>query len=147
MRRSIKKSLEEHIQRIFTMIDEQINLSVKKNESLPYYDLNEMIKLENDKCLSPLRISIKFKDAKNKYGKECDLEGNYFAMLWLYKHRGQLSDDKKKTDDKVLRTQLELFGLWREDYQELEEIDMDSIATIDAYTINKATREIYPLLF
>ncbi len=138
---------EKHIQFVFRMIDEQINLSVKNGKPLPFYDLNEMIKLEYENCKSPLRLSIKFKNESNKYGHECDISGNYFAMLWMYKNRKQLAINKTKTNDKILVTQFELYGLWLEDYIELEEIDMNNITSIDAYIISKRTGDIHPLKF
>jgi len=142
----IKTSLEDLIRRVFSLIDGQIQVSSSENVPFPYYDLNEMIKIEFEQIQSPLRLSIKFKNNKNKYGSECDITGNLFAMLWMYKHRKQLSE-KKKNPGNIFKIQSELYELWLEDYQELEEIDMNSISTIDAYTIDKKTKEIFPLKF
>ncbi|MFA5832891.1 MAG: hypothetical protein WDA22_05360 [Bacteroidota bacterium] len=142
----IKISLEDLIRRVFSLIDGQIQVSSSENVPFPYYDLNEMIKIEFEQIQSPLRLSIKFKNNKNKYGSECDITGNLFAMLWMYKHRKQISDRKKDPKPKF-KVQCELYDLWLEDYQEVEEIDMNSISTIDAYTINKKTKKIFPLKF
>jgi hypothetical protein len=140
-----EKLLEEQIKNIFALIDEEIQLSVKKDISLPFYDLNELIKAGYELCRSPLHLSIKFKDEKNKYGSECDLKGNYFALLWMYKNRDNYQQWKKISADKLVMMRKELFELWQEDYEEVEELVMGNIESIDAYTIDKNSREIYPL--
>ena len=139
--------LERQIKRVFALIDDQIIDSVKENAPLPFYDLNELIKLEYENCESPIRLSIKFSDDRTKYGDECDLNGNYFALLWMYKHRKRLRNPPKISRDAILQLQLELYGLWQEDYEEVEEINLNNVESIDAYTINTLTKEISAVQF
>jgi hypothetical protein len=139
--------LELLIVRIFAIIDGQIALSVTDGTPLPFYDLNEMIKLETETNLFPLHLSIKFTMATDDHEEECDIHGNHFGLLWMFKHRKQIMKRKQETNDTLRMMELELYSLWQDDIMELEGIDINDIESIDIYTVTPGTREIVPLEF
>jgi hypothetical protein len=139
--------LELLISRIFTIIDGQIALSVKEGTPLPFYDLNEMIKLETEENMFPLHLSIKFEMATDDHDEECDIQGNHFGLLWMYTHRKRILKKKQNRADPLSMMELELFSLWQDDIMEMEGIDVNEIETIDIYTKIKGSREIIPLEF
>ncbi|MCK9409510.1 MAG: hypothetical protein M0R68_10295 [Bacteroidetes bacterium] len=147
MTKQKKHPLEQLISRMFAIIDGQIALAAQSGISLPYYDLNEMIKLETEQMTSPLHLSIKFIHENEAYGSECDIHGNYFGLLWMMKHRDKILIRSNKSSDVVTMMQLELYTLWHDDILEMDEIDVNDIATIDAYTKNRGSREITLLEF
>lgn len=142
-----QKKLEALIKRIFAIIDAHITLAVNDHISLPFYDLNEMIKDETELNTSPLHLSIKFKRVTEFNDSECDIHGNYFGLLWMYKHRDAIMKKKSNSSDIKAMMQLELYTLWHDDIEEMDGFDVNNIDTIDAYTTFKGSREIYPLEF
>jgi hypothetical protein len=139
--------LEALIARIFAIIDAHITLAVNDKIPLPFYDLNEMIKDETESNTSPLHLSIKFKPGTEYTDSECDIHGNHFGLLWMFKHRKQIMKRKQDTADATRMMALELYSLWQDDIMELEGIDVNDIETIDIYTVIAGTREIVPLKF
>ncbi len=147
MSKSAEAYLEENIRRVFALIDGQIQLSITNDDLLPFYDINEMLKLEYESCRSPLYLSIKFIGENVRYGTGCEINGNYFALLWMYKHKNLPVLYKDKKDNKIVSMQYELYDLWKDDYEELDEILIDKIDSLDAYTMINNSGEIHPLRF